>query len=203
MITATPIYTVGVDERDPRYQCCCGCMHVRTGAIIIGVIELICSVSSLLAVFVSIGQGAGNRTGLPGTNIYGPITAIILIVVVIFMFVGIFQEKHTFVLPHLIYQIVGIVCLAIMAVTFVVLLSIGFIAVGSSQGQDKGEALGVLGSVAVVLTVIFAVYAALELWWFFVVLKLYKYLKAKNEVKISGSHVVQYANAAAGQGYST
>uniref|UniRef100_A0A915JRG1 Uncharacterized protein n=1 Tax=Romanomermis culicivorax TaxID=13658 RepID=A0A915JRG1_ROMCU len=135
-------------------------------------------------------------------RLMGKNPAIILIVVVILMFVGIFQEKHSLVLPHLIYQIIGIVCLVIMAVTFVVLLSIGFIAVGSSQGQDKGEALGVLGSVAVVLTVIFAVYAAFELWWFFVILKLYKYLKAKNEVKISGSHVVQYANPTAMQSYS-
>lgn len=190
----------GFDEDQPQYKCCCGCMHVKTGAIIIGVLEILGALANIGGL---IGQHVqGKSTGLQGSIYYGLVGAGITILVVILLFVGIAQESHPWVIPHLVFQIIGIIALIVGGIILIVLLAIsgaelqnGKIAgIRFDYGTndviwDKNVIWGLLIFTIIMLLII----AIFEIWWFVVILKFYRYCRDK-KYSTSSATVVQYGN---------
>jgi len=72
-----------------------------------------------------------------GSNLHFPriLSAIVSGVVIGLMFLGLRRRRKWFVLPHLVYQVIGIATLSILAVILLILIGIG--GVGSATATDS------------------------------------------------------------------
>jgi len=186
VVMTKPVYST-VDDTNPRYRCCCGCMSVVTGAIIIGILEILGALSNIGGLIAQ--QVQGNTNGLQGSIYYGIVGAGITIILVVLLFVGIGKEHHAFVLPHLIFQIIGIILMIIGGIFLVItVLCVGIVV--SQNGNDSYVAGFTWGIILFAVIALFLA-AIFEIWFFVVILKLYRYYKEKR--LSSFTSVAQYS----------
>lgn len=141
--------------------------------------ELIGIVLNFLGVVVNFSLGTvGNSAFSLGFGILGTVFTIL---VVILLFYAIFKEKPLFVIPHLIYQVFGIVGLFVGALVTLIELASGkrvaYVDTGIYHHDSTSESFLVY---AIIVIVILIICALIEIWCFFIVYKFYLYLKEKN-----------------------
>lgn len=163
-------------ESDPKYKCCCNCMHVRVGAIVIGVLELLGAVSNIGVSFKTFGEGGHHK--VPGEPYYQLVGAVILIIAVVVMFIGIKKENPTLLIPHMVVQVVGIISLAILGIVLICFLALGTTAVNQHENIDEASAQATIIAFIFIVIALF-VSALIEIWFFVVILKLYRYYQEK------------------------
>ncbi|KAI6190979.1 hypothetical protein M3Y97_00177700 [Aphelenchoides bicaudatus] len=90
---------------DPIYRCCCGSVHVKQGALIIGTLTGIIIMYSLFVIFVKLElDNAWNWAQI--------ILLFVDLLAVLLLIYGIMTERHRFLLPYLIYSFHTIMLLA-------------------------------------------------------------------------------------------
>jgi len=106
------------------------------------------------------------------------------IIVVVLLFVGVCKENHRFLIPHLVFQIIGMILMAVgivlMALGLAAVTTVGVVA--AADGGEGGKAVGAgLLIVVIILCIIFGVAIFFELWFFVVVLKCYRFFRDQRE----------------------
>jgi hypothetical protein len=120
--------------------------------------------------------------------IVGIVSAAISILVIGLLFYGLSKQKGSFLIPHLVLQVIGIIFLGIAAVFAIILLVTGggLLATmiqteakksGQQQQIDGKVVGGVVIAVGVVMLIGFALAAALEIWFFLVILNCYRFFR--------------------------
>lgn len=169
---------VYVDESNVKYKCCCGSTSVRTGAIIIGILDIF----GILYNFYWFATSAQmTATGMAG----GLVVNIALLLAVLLMFYGIKTEKAPFLLPYLGLQILRIVGSAILAVVLFILLAGGKFDHLSPDGDPRSDQ--VAKSMISGLAIILVVSVSFIIWFFLVVKVLYGFYKDKKAALESGA----------------
>lgn len=191
-------YTTMFDGNSPKYHCCCGCCHAKTGVQIIGILEAIVlgfqSVRLLagLAMLGDRGMLNGYTMGiflLPTLILAGQVA------ILVFLFKGLRQERASYLLPHMILHAISMVMVGIGLVVVIVLFAIfgddmaksfgsykeewdpGMGAMVPELHKNPGAVVGLaIGAVALVLGCL-----ALYVWLFYVQLQCYRYFKDKKE----------------------
>lgn len=176
------------DANSPRYRTCC--CHVRVCTIVIGVLELFGLIGQLVNACIRYSKGdadikpvttpspdhadhaASFALGAPTAgSLAGSIISVIVgLIVVILLFVAVWKQHHLFLIPHLVFQILSIVAM----IAVVVLSIIGAIAIGVNY-KDADE--GALFILLAVLAAVLIVAVIIEIWFFVVVLKCYRFLR--------------------------
>uniref|UniRef100_A0A915HNI6 Uncharacterized protein n=1 Tax=Romanomermis culicivorax TaxID=13658 RepID=A0A915HNI6_ROMCU len=178
------------DEQDSRYKCCCSHMHVKTGSLIIIILECVGVVMTVIAALA----GSGGAIDIVGS--------LIGVAIIILLIYAMKKENAVFVLPHLVFQGIIVVALVVIAIGHMSdALSItgkmdealetkgggGVNATNLSSRQQQqiiatgGGAIGLLVFLAIIL---FAC-AALEAWFFLILLGLYRYYKEKRQAGLT------------------
>lgn len=200
MITMPPRNNVTSSRHRTRYHCCCGCVHCRTGTIIIAVLELVGvvlnGINSVVNYFLtskdfdespSLVPGKSLNVGSFGFSIAG---MVITVVIIGLLFYAIASNKRYFVIPHLVYQLLGIAALLIGAVMSVCGLVAGdkvpyfdhqaiITGDGSDSSEEKPNPIYII-----TLEIILFASALIEVWFLYVVYKFYRYLKEKSSAYI-------------------
>uniref|UniRef100_A0A915HP01 MARVEL domain-containing protein n=1 Tax=Romanomermis culicivorax TaxID=13658 RepID=A0A915HP01_ROMCU len=184
----------GINEDDPRYKCCCGVMHVRTGAMVLAIVELVFAV---LGVLGAVSGGGGHyKSGTQGGSFFnGAVT----ILVCSLMLYGLrktsnFICRRYFLVPHMVFQVLAIIACFIFAVIFIIgAIGAGATKTNSQYGQYRSNDDAGLGSAILgISAVIFALIGVLEIWFFLVVLGAFRYLRDKETAGFQGNPMVQY-----------
>lgn len=148
-------------------RCCCEIMHVQTGSILIGVIE-ICAVLGQLAYLIAMStEGVENKTEL----VYSLGGMIVALASVASMFYGISKQRSTFLVPHLSFQLLTIIVF-MLAATFLLVWSI----LELRQDEPKSPI-----TFSLVVAGIFYIMAVFEVWFFVVVLSCYRLIRDRNK----------------------
>uniref|UniRef100_A0A915KRP1 Uncharacterized protein n=1 Tax=Romanomermis culicivorax TaxID=13658 RepID=A0A915KRP1_ROMCU len=157
-------------EIDPRYHCCFGCMHVKIGAIILGVLDVL----STLSMNTVNGWVVGLMTALS-------------IVIVGLMFYGIHVTNHLMVIPYLVWQGVQMVTLVVFSIivliTFIFAGKVSIDVFNQETGRTESQqvAQGLVVTSAVLFLLLFCFLFAIHAWFFLVIRRLFEYLKVKRE----------------------
>lgn len=96
-----------ISDADPKYRCCCNHIHVRIGAIVIGIFEL------FGCLFVMAMHAFGKHENSLGGLSIVMVNSILNIIAVILMFMGIYKRKSILILPHLVLQVIDTICFLI------------------------------------------------------------------------------------------
>lgn len=179
VVVQTPSAYTGFNEDHPQYHCCT-CVHVKTGAIIIGVLEILWSLTNIGGLLAQHEQK--NYAGLDGSIYYGLGGSTIAILVAVLLFVGAVRESHIWVIPHLVVQVMGIIALFIGGIAAIVVAATGM--------KETADIWGLLIFTAAILVL----FAAFEIWWFKVILQFYRYCKHKKRYSSSMGNVIEYGN---------
>uniref|UniRef100_A0A915JLT4 DUF7027 domain-containing protein n=1 Tax=Romanomermis culicivorax TaxID=13658 RepID=A0A915JLT4_ROMCU len=118
----------GLDDDDPRYKCCCGIIHVRNGAMIIAIVEIIFSILVALGGITGVTSGKYKSSSESGSYFNCGIT----IIVCLLMIYGLWKTSRYFLIPHMVFQIIFIIICGLLAVVFII-LTIGFNAITSNR----------------------------------------------------------------------
>lgn len=160
-----------------RYKCCRGHIHVRKGALLVGVIELFWSSA---IVFVFIVDFAVGHFRIPNTVFtIGITTGIVYCGGVILMFFGVRRCRAKLLIPHLVLMIITLVIFFLLMgfSIFVFALSYKLVEKTDPEMKDSDRSDFLVMTIFVVSTVSLA----FELWFVNVVYKCYRYLKAKEQ----------------------
>lgn len=169
------------NENDPRYKCCCGCMHVRNGAILLAIVELVFSVLGVLAALA--GGGGRNRMGTSSVSFAN---CVVTIVVSSSMLFGLKKTRRYFLVPHVIVQFFSIIGFFVGAIFF----AISAMGSGSSHngfGRSSDEYPALVYGIAAILCLIIV---ALECWFFSVVWRAFRYLRDKQTARFQGQPMI-------------
>jgi len=184
------------DRDSPAYRSCC--CHARACTIAIGIIEMIWLILVLVLQgygyarsraitfeFKNVSQIASDNTSFYGfkftgnSNVVAPSAGplggsiaafVIVLICVILLFVAICKENHIFLIPHLIMQIAGLIGL-IVGIIMVILSVLG---VGLVLALLFGGSVIIVASIFCVLL---AIVFFLEIWFFVVVLRCYRFFR--------------------------
>lgn len=195
------------DENNPQYRCCCQKIHVKIGALIIAVLELVYAVVIAIPAI----RALINDPKAMG-NIVNFLIAAVFLVVVVLLIVGLIKVKKNLIIPHLIWQLVFIA----IGLLMIILAILAFAGVSGTEDVKKTLGLGKVshlsateigtkeiadkttldeetkeregkkdaGSFIVGLILILLVYGIgilLEVWFFIVVRQAYRYTKDKEQ----------------------
>jgi FlaA1/EpsC-like NDP-sugar epimerase len=147
-------------------------MHVKTGAYVIGVVEAMVVAAEIIFFFA---HGGGSLSGLIGTMLWT--------LAVVFLFLGLKQERARYLLLNLVMQILQLLI-------FITLIGvcIYFLVTSNLNNDHDALLLSSLGFVASVLG------CCIEIWFFIIVLRCYRYLRHKTAldqvVVIQSGHVI-------------
>jgi len=145
------------------------------------------------------------------------------LVVIILLFVGLKKQNHKFLIPHLVFQVIAMVIVAIYIIIFIMGIIAGSVVVATSKStvwrgtfnvtsdddngvpvkftDEEGAAVG--GSVILIASVIgiilCALAIALEIWFFVVVLRCYRFFRDQRQA--GGPGTVQMAPVVVQQQY--
>jgi len=146
-----------------QYTCLCGFMHLRTAALLIGVVEAICVLIALISVIVRYSQG----TAPVGSLVVVLISAVIAAMALACLFLAIRRQQPPLLLPHIAIQILATIALLILAI----ILSVKTIstALHSKSIENLGSDIGIL--VVVLLA------TGINTWFTVVMAKYYHFLK--------------------------
>lgn len=181
-----------------RYRCCCGTVHVKRGALVVGTMELLIVSSvltSLVLVFLFTNQPAKatNPSTSPATTlaprsdsheptrvsyfIFAGIVSvgILYVMCVLLMFVGVRRGNARFVLPHLVAQLLLVLILAACITLSILVLAAGHFVVKrddpEAKQNDKQE------FTAVIVLIFSSIFFGFQIWFSNVVYKCYCYLR--------------------------
>lgn len=119
------------DGNEAKYRCGC-CCHVWVCTLLVGVVELIILVLNLIFTAAAYGtEKADERFNGGGTSIFlflrserslttGILSAIIGFLVVGLLIHGVLKQKHRFLIPHLIVQVLAIMTSIVLAILFTI-----------------------------------------------------------------------------------
>jgi len=210
----------GFNENSKIYKCCCGCCHVRVGAIVIGVLELLYLAYELpLNIYLVMSNEPLPATGaLTVAIVLHVMMPLAVLISIVLMFVAIGAQKHLLVIPHLVIQVIWMLflLLAIILASLAVVLRKGIFAELIGIGQpghtvefpslgrpgrppfkfdiennkilienELGETITygpgdkIFIGIAFGLIAVATIFLILQIWWFFVIRKLYRFLKDK------------------------
>ena len=140
---------------------CCGCAPLRTGCIIIGILEIVDSFS--LYFYTSVGYGYSVPVNLLGLALG------------ICLLVGVFLNNHILVLVHVILAIIGIVVLLIVLIVITLYMTVwhttGTAAAAGTAASGTVTALLAVMIVLVVISCIVKIYFIVVAWSFYKELK--------------------------------
>lgn len=167
------------DPASPEYRC--WRFHVRYWAIGIGICELIGMIGGLIRFCYDYARHVGRRDHSYNVNafsffgiIIGFVSALIAIGL---LFVGIFKERHSFLIPHLIVQIIAIVGMGTgIAVCIVVAITAG--------GYGDNALLSLVCGIMFVLAVLILI----EVLVFIVLLRCYRFFRGQRNANRIGGH---------------
>lgn len=188
------------DPDSPAYRTCC--CHVRVCTIIIG----LCEVLALLVELIHICVGFAGRVAAADPKLqqqlnittanaeYAPIGSLIVaiisfvigLVVIVLLFVGVHKQRHGFLIPHLIFQILGIMGM----ITAIVILAVGLVVIrldpegavpstttpANTVGYREFTRNILIGTI-----VVLAIWVCFEIWFFVVVLRCYRFFRDQRE----------------------
>lgn len=195
------------DENNPQYRCCCQKIHVKIGAMIIAVLELIYAVVIAIPAI----RALINDPKAMG-NVVNFLIAAVFLAVVVLLIVGVIKVKKNLIIPHLIWQIIFIA----IGLLMIILAILSFAGVGGTEGikeslglskvshlsatdigtkeiaekteldeeTEKREGKKDAGSFIIGLILILVVYGIgilLEVWFFLVVRQAYYYIRDKQQ----------------------
>uniref|UniRef100_A0A914PTS8 DUF7027 domain-containing protein n=1 Tax=Panagrolaimus davidi TaxID=227884 RepID=A0A914PTS8_9BILA len=121
-------------HQDSKYKCCCGCMHAKTGAMIIAILS---AISLFYLIYVSI--GFINNDEKRWFNWAALINWILLIPVVICLFVGLFTKNQYLLLPYIFREIISV----ILSVTLAIILIYTFSTAESDDIKEAKKRMGI------------------------------------------------------------
>jgi len=158
--------TLSATPKDRRlYTCLCGCMHLRTAAMVIGAIETTALTIAILSVIIRFAQGNESVGSLVGTVL----SIIVWAAAVVCLFVAITRQYPPLLLPHIVIQILSAIGLVILAIV----LSATTISVALHNYNTKALSYG-FGILVVVLLA-----TGLDTWFTLVVAKYYHFLRGQ------------------------
>lgn len=101
-----------------------------------------------------------------------------LIVVPLLLF-GVLKERHVFLIPHLVYQAIMLIINVIFLIFFCLGAVAVAVAVAATSKSSGAEYVGVTVGLFVFLIFVAGISILLDVYFFFVVFKCYRYLKEK------------------------
>ncbi|KAI6217116.1 hypothetical protein M3Y99_01782000 [Aphelenchoides fujianensis] len=168
---------------DSKYRCCCGSVHAKQGALIVGIISGVLIFYSIVTIPVALG-------GSPLWNAAQVLLLVVDFATVLLLFRAIKTENPHFLLPYLVYSAHTIVLL-IFGVGFGLfnffwpltkeghfLLDVLFEDDHIERSPQYDEKAIRIAGMFTALSCLFAL--ALTSWWASVVYKCYKFFKACN-----------------------
>jgi len=203
------------DEYASKYRCCC-CTSVSVGAMIIAIIQIIgCSIT-LIYSFAAFAVFLYATEFFISTSVVTIIFTIAQIIVACLMLYGISRINHKYVLPAVIFQGIGLICIVIGIIAVIIILSMSDSIADNlcndnpwncysnngyyeSINYDFFQAVVITYGVVVVIFLFIAL--PFSIWFFVVILRCYQYIKAKSHwqhshpmaaVNVSG-YQAQYA----------
>lgn len=90
------------EENSLKHRCCCRCCHVRVGAIVIGVLEMLYMFFQLINTFVLYSRAGEGHTLSFVITIVGIALGIAAIVL---LFIGVVTVRPFLLIPHLLMQV--------------------------------------------------------------------------------------------------
>jgi len=168
------------DEHAPRYMCCCGCIHAKTGTLIIAILAVI---GLIFHVPYSLSMGY-NATNLASSII----SLFISGVAVACVFYALYVKRASFLIPYMVLQILGILVFVGLIVLCIFALT-GAAFPQSIFRQSLGQhANGIdMKTLAAVLIVAFVIDILLLLWFFWVVYKCFIFFRDRANYAINNT----------------
>ncbi|KHN84904.1 hypothetical protein Tcan_07560 [Toxocara canis] len=123
--------SIQFDESSDDYRCLCNCFHVKTGALLVGVAEIVMLVfffvNSLL-VFAAQDKSYHKATGLSDSFVSGPFIASMIGIgisslVVLLLFIGIARNCAVLLIPHIVVQVLIIIVLLLALIDGIIAFS--------------------------------------------------------------------------------
>ena len=198
----------------PKYRCCCNSVHVKQGTQIVGVIQAVCAVFSLI-VFIFSREFDALWATLEVLSVLGEI------IVLAGLFFALKKENPRYLLPYLVYEVGDFPVNQILMdnsffQSLMVLVSVGGILSGITafmdphggiahiyrtqlvdlSFDDKAEHLNeetAVKLIAAFTSIVFLVAALIYVWWIHVVYKYYIYLKDLNQARESNDLSMRYS----------
>jgi len=205
------------EEHSSRYRCCC-CCDVTTGAMTIGILQIIgCAIALIYSVVTFITFTVVYSAFIIPSSIITIIFVVAQIIAASLMLYGISRKKHKYILPELIFEGIGLVCIVIGFIASIVIASMSDTFAKDLCNNDYScwdnynyygyindydafkDAIIAFG---IAMSIIFAIALAFYIWFFVVILRCYQYVKAKCEWQHSHQPTgvtVQYAHPQPGQ----
>jgi len=168
------------DKNNEVYMCCCGSCHITTGAMIVAILEIIRSSAAFIYGCVLASQ-YGYATILISSIVY---TGLSITACALF-FVGVKQERASFAIMLMVMQILHIIGLGIGLIISIIVLVTGTAIIGGF--------VGVAIAVFWVLVAVQGVFICLDIWFFTIVNRAHRYLKALECHHHAHMPQVQYA----------
>jgi hypothetical protein len=207
------------EEHSARYRCCC-CSTVSVGATVIGTIQIIgCSIV-LIYSFIAFAVFAFAGSFFIPVSIVTIIFTIAQIICSSLMLYGISRNNHNYILPDVIFNGIGLVCIVIGIIVGIVITAQSDTYANDLCDQDWPNCLYNLDDYdyfriwvivyGVLVIILLLITLAFSIWFFVVTLRCYQYVKAKTHwlhshppttVTMPG-YQMQYVTPQSGMGYS-
>lgn len=186
--------TVVFDPEDKRYKCCCNSMHVRTASILVGVLECLGVLTALIVLTINYYKLGQNYS----TQFAVGVTFVVLYTVVLnLFFCSLCAQNATFVVAHLLLQLVTMVLfVSVIALIAVQLAQNDTVQLRYWAGRGAELEIDVGLSyltVAITLIVVCALSFIMYVWFFVIVWRCYKYFADRKKFRnyIAATQVVR------------
>uniref|UniRef100_A0A915KEL6 Uncharacterized protein n=1 Tax=Romanomermis culicivorax TaxID=13658 RepID=A0A915KEL6_ROMCU len=165
-----------MDEYDPDYRCFCNLMHVKLGAVSIGLSELATIILNVSFICLTGQLYSGGRLNL--FALIFVVAGIGLLPIVCFMLYGVFKDNRALLIPHFVCQVLVTLAFMILAIL------IAFKLVPVKNFLDSSKIGGVVEKspdlMHIYVAIVYTVLALLQCWFLNVIYKCYMYIRAKS-----------------------
>uniref|UniRef100_A0A914W7L5 DUF7027 domain-containing protein n=1 Tax=Plectus sambesii TaxID=2011161 RepID=A0A914W7L5_9BILA len=166
----------GFNYNSSHYRCCCRCCHVKTGTLIIAMLEAMCALYQLInsIYFISI-------TEEKWRGIVGIVAVVISVVIIALLLFGWMKENAWLLLPHLALQVIAIL-VTVALICYVYIASDDKVQSTFNVSYDNdgnGKGTGSVASIKAVITLGLVIALGYELFAFTVIFGCYRYFRDK------------------------